>query len=87
MSNYIWPEEFGANVVDFSDYSVNHILAMQLLAWGNVFTGCPRPDNFFEVMDAASKVTNAFTPDQCKSLSDTILSNRSDEDDSNEDED
>ncbi len=33
----------------------------------------PPPENFFEVMDAASKLTGAFTPDQCQERCNVIL--------------
>jgi hypothetical protein len=73
MSHFIWPSEFEKNVTDFSNYKVTKALAIQLVAWGNVMMGLDRPDNFFEVMDAASKLTKAFTPDQCQARCDQLI--------------
>lgn len=61
-----WPECFALNTVDFEDESLESVLAIQLCAWGNVYMGVPIPNNFFEVMDAASKITSAFKPNECK---------------------
>ena len=76
----LWPDEFEQNITDFSAYTIPHVLAIQLCAWGNVFMQAKPPDNFFEVMDAASKLTGAFTPDQCRARCDIIL-NKKDTDD------
>lgn len=78
----LWPDEFAQNITDFSTYPIPQVLAIQLCAWGNVFMQETPPDNFFEVMDAASKITNAFTPDQCRARCDIILNKK---DDDNED--
>lgn len=79
MSNQIplcWPECFSLNVTDFLDEPVESVLATQLCAWGNVFMGVPVPNNFFEVMDAASKITQSFSPDECKLRYEGIMSQR-----------
>lgn len=75
-SSLCWPECFAKNTTDFLDESVENVLATQLCAWGNVYMGVPVPDNFFEVMDAASKVTRVFTPDECKVLFNAIMTER-----------
>lgn len=67
-SSLCWPECFAKNTTNFLDEPVENVLAVQLCAWGNLYMGVPVPDNFFEVMDAASKVTQVFTPEECKSL-------------------
>ena len=71
-----WPECFAKNTLDFSDEPVENVLASQLCAWGNAYMGVPVPNNFFAVMDAASKVTQAFTPDECKNLFNEIMLER-----------
>jgi len=82
--NFLWPEEIEANVLDFTNELPANVLAMQLCSWGNIFAGCPPHPNFFNVMDAASKVTGAFTPDQCNVAFDVWVSQQ-DEKDNNED--
>ena len=71
--NLLWPTEFDENVSDFSNYSNSDVLSLQLCAWGNVFAGAPPHQHFFNVMDAASKVTGAFTPEQCSAMFDIWL--------------
>ena len=71
-----WPECFAKNVTNFLDEPIENVLATQLCAWGNVYMGVPVPDNFFEVMDGCSKVTNVFTPEECKSLFQILMSDR-----------
>ncbi len=68
-----WPAMFKTNVID-NDFDT--CLAEQLVAWGNVFLGAPPPDNFYEVMEAASKVTGAFTSTECKETADRVLFER-----------
>jgi hypothetical protein len=89
MSSYtiIWPEEFKKNVLDFSEYTISEALAIQLCAWGNVFMQYPPPENFFEVMDAASKISGAFTPEQCRARCDVILAHLKNSSPNREDED
>jgi hypothetical protein len=69
----LWPDMFEKNILDFSNEMPKAVLAMQLVTWGNILMGCKPPKNFFEVMDAASKVTGAFTPNQCMAMSDNFL--------------
>ena len=38
--------------------------------------GAPPPDNFYEVMEAASEVTGAFTSTECSDAADRILAQR-----------
>lgn len=77
MSSMIsWPECFVNNTLDFSHEKIEDVLAVQLCAWGNVYMGVAIPSNFFEVMDAASKVTDAFTPEACRLRTDIILAQR-----------
>jgi hypothetical protein len=71
-----WPEEFTNNVTNFLDRDLDATLAMQLCAWGNVYMGAIRPDNFFEVMDGASKLTEAFTPEECHARANILLAAR-----------
>lgn len=71
-----WPECFSQNVTDFLDEPIESVLATQLCAWGNVYMGVMIPSNFFEVMDAASKVTQAFTPQACKDRYEVLMSER-----------
>lgn len=71
-----WPECFSKNTLDFLDEPLENVLATQLCAWGNVYMKVPVPSNFFAVMDAASKVTKVFTPDQCKDLFHEIMDER-----------
>lgn len=73
---FCWPECFSKNTTDFSDNHVVSVLAVQLSAWGNLYMEIPAPNNFFEVMDAASKVTNVFTPDECRVLFKAIMAER-----------
>ena len=81
----VWPSEFKDNVLDFSTYEYGHTLAIQLCAWGNVMFGAQPPDNFFEVMDAASKLTGAFTPEQCSIQADILMMQRKNKKDDDED--
>lgn len=71
-----WPECFKQNTLDFSDEDIEDVLAVQLVAWGNVYMGVAIPTNFFEVMDSASKVTGVFTPEACRLRTETILAQR-----------
>lgn len=68
-----WPEMFKTEVVS---QDRDACLADQLVSWGNVFMGAPPPDNFYEVMEAASKVTGAFTSTECSDAADRILAQR-----------
>lgn len=76
----VWPDMFKNNVTDFSDIGPRVVLAMQLVSWGNIMMGCEPPKNFFDVMDAASKISGAFTPDQCMARSDELMGDDFDED-------
>lgn len=71
-----WPNCFSQNMTNFLDEPIEHVLAIQLCAWGNLYVGIPIPPNFFEVMNAASVATNAFTPAECKDLFNQIMSDR-----------
>lgn len=72
--NPFWPAEFIDNRTDFSEASLGQCLAVQLCAWGNILMGAEPPDNFFEVMDGLSKMTSAFTPDQCQARALVMIS-------------
>ena len=82
-----WPECFMQNTLDFSNEAIEDVLAVQLCAWGNVYMGVSIPSNFFEVMDAASKVTNAFTPEACRLRTDVLLAHRKNKNNFNPDKD
>jgi len=87
MSNrnsFCWPEAFTSNTTNFLNESVENVLAMQLSAWGNLYMGVPVPSNFFAVMDAASKITKVFKPDDCKDLFHEIMDERRNRDSSEE---
>ena len=71
-----WPKAFAKNNTDFLDEPVENVLATQLCAWGNIYMGISPPDNFFEVMDGCSKVTQVFTPEECKGLFNAIMLER-----------
>ena len=73
MMTMMWPEMFKTEVVS---QERDACLADQLVAWGNVMMGENPPDNFYEVMDAASKVTGAFTSTECREAADRILYER-----------
>lgn len=68
-----WPEMFKTEVVS---QDRDACLADQLVAWGNIFMGATPPDNFYEVMEAASEVTGAFTSTECSDAADRILAQR-----------
>ncbi len=68
-----WPEMFTTEVVS---QERDKCLADQLVAWGNVFMGAPPPDNFYEVMEAASEVTGAFTSTECSDAADRLIAER-----------
>ena len=56
-----------------------NVMNVWLINWllgGNVFMGAPPPDNFYEVMEAASEVTGAFTSTECSDAADRILAQR-----------
>lgn len=66
-----WPNIFKGQVM--SEMNTDDILAQQLVGWGNIYMGYPPPDNFYEVMDEASKYTNAFTGVECREAADRLL--------------
>ena len=73
MHDLYWPEMFRTNVIETNE---DKCLANQLVAWGNVFMGATPPDNFYEIMEAASKITGAFTSTECNDAADKLLEKR-----------
>jgi hypothetical protein len=75
-SSEYWPKIFaGKSVMDFD---VSDLLAQQLIGWGNIVMGYQPPEkcDFYDVMEAASKITGAFTGTECKDAADRILAKR-----------
>ena len=66
----MWPKIFQDPSL-IPTLSPDHLLADQLVAWGNVllFGAETCPETFYEVMDACSHVTGAFTMTECKERS------------------
>lgn len=69
----LWPEMFETNTVSADR---DACLADQLVAWGNILLGAPPPDNFYEMMESASKVTGAFTSTECNDVADRVIFER-----------
>lgn len=66
---YWWPE------LNLSQ-SVEHLLADQLVCWGNVLAGAEPPVDLTEKMKAASNLTGAFTATECNKLADKLSAER-----------
>lgn len=73
MMALYWPYEFEDGITEFPSKTREEVLTMQLIGWGNVLMGNNPPDMFYEVMDAASEVTGAFTATECRDLADQLL--------------
>lgn len=56
-----WPDIIKVPVEDISKMDKNNLLAQQLICWGNIYMGYEPPDNFYDAIDAASKITGVFT--------------------------
>lgn len=71
-----WPSIFKNR--DVSILPKEEVLAEQLVAWGNIYMGYEPPEgcDFYDIMDAASKITGAFTGTECSALADRILEQR-----------
>ena len=66
-----WPKMFETNIVSLNK---DECLSDQLVAWGNIYLGIDEPpENFYEMMEAASHVTGAFTATECRDAADKLI--------------